>query len=168
MSKEYVGLYNDSLGEFLDMFSQTFNLDTVEIKERYHYVYSKKLTGYMLFVKDMYSSDKIDTNVKFTETSKMISKTWKELEKNLKKEYNDKALAMNNKNKKKKEPVKVIVVEEVKPTIDYDGMLDDMELTEFEKDGKKYIKDVFNNIIEIKNSEGFYIGYIKDEELFFY
>ena len=168
MSKEYVDLYNNSMGEFLETFSQTFNLDTTEIKERYHYVYSKKLTGYMLFVKDMYSGDKINTNVKFTETSKMISKTWKELEKNLKKEYNDKALAMNNKNKKKPEPVKEVIVEEVKEQINYNDNLDNMGLTEFEKDGKKYIKDVFNNIIEIKNGEGLYIGYIKEEGLFFY
>jgi len=171
MTTEYVKLYNDSLCEFLDVFSKNYNLDTNELKEKYTYVHTKKLTGYMLFVKDMYQSDQIDSNVKFTKNSKIISQKWKTLDKNLKKEYNDTALSMNSKNKKVKTPVKVEEKEPVieEPKIDFNGQLDNTTLIEFEKDGKKYIKDIFDNLIGVNEEDiGTYIGYIKNDEIFFY
>lgn len=164
--KEHIKIYNDSLGEFLDIFSKNYNLDTNELKQKYTYVHTKKLTGYMLFVKDMYAKEPTKNNEKFTERSKRISKKWKSLDKNIKKQYNDKAISMNNKNKKVKKPVKIEekepIVEEDK--IDYNGELDNTTLFEFEKDGEKYIKDIFDNLIGI-NEENFgtYIGYIKDD-----
>ncbi len=165
MSKEYINIYNNSLGSFLDVFSQSYNLDNEELKERYTYVYSKKLTGYMLFVQDMYENNKIDTNQKFTVNSKIISGMWKTIDKNVKKGYNDTALMQNSKGKVKKVVKKV--EEEVKiPEIIYNDDLDDISLQEIEIDGIKYIKDVFNNIISInENNEGNYIGLIKDGEV---
>ena len=169
MSKEYIELYNNSLGDFLDIFSKNYNLDTNELKDKYTYVYSKKLTGYMLFVQDMYKNNVLDSTEKFTNNSKIISNKWKTLDKNIKKGYNDKALEMNSKNKK---PKKIEIVEEIKepeiPKIDYNGLSQNMTLFEFEKDGKKYIKDIFNNLIDIENNIGNYIGYIKDDEIFMY
>ena len=167
MSEEYIDIYNNSLGSFLDIFSKNYNLETKELKEKYTYVYSKKLTGYMLFVQDMYQNNMLDSDEKFTKNSKIISSKWKTLEKNIKKEY--KALAMNNKNKKikkieKKEEKKEPEIEK----IDYNGQLENTLLMEFEKDGKKYIKDIFNNLIDITNNIGNYIGYIKDNEIFLY
>ena len=168
MSKEYIKIYNDSLGSFLDVFSQSYNLDNEELKEKYTYVYSKKLTGYMLFVQDMYENNKIDTNQKFTKNSKIISTMWKTIDKNVKKGYNDKALMQNSKGKVKKVVKKV--EEEVKePQIIYNDRLDDITLQEIELNGKKYIKDIFDNIISInETNEGEYIGIIKDGEVVLY
>lgn len=165
MSKEYINIYNDSLGSFLDIFSQSYNLDNEELKEKYTYVYSKKLTGYMLFVQDMYETNKIDTNQKFTVNSKIISGMWKTIDKNVKKGYNDRALMQNSKGKVKK--VEKKIEEEVKePEIIYNDNLDDISLQEIEIDGIKYIKDIFDNIISInENNEGNYIGLIKDGEV---
>jgi len=165
MSKEYINIYNNSLGSFLDIFSQSYNLDNEELKEKYTYVYSKKLTGYMLFVQDMYENNKIDTNQKFTVNSKIISGMWKTIDKNVKKGYNDKALMQNSKGKVKK--VEKKVEEEVEePEIIYNDNLDDISLQEIEIDGIKYIKDIFDNIITInENNEGNYVGLIKDGEV---
>ncbi len=165
MSKEYIDIYNDSLGSFIDVFSQSYNLDNEELKERYTYIYSKKLTGYMLFVQDMYENNKIDTNQKFTVNSKIISGMWKTIDKNIKKGYTDKALMQNSKGKVKK-VVKKVKEEEKIPEIIYNDDLDDISLIEIEIDGIKYIKDIFNNIISInENNEGNYIGLIKDGEV---
>jgi len=168
MSKEYINIYNNSLGDFLNIFSQSYNLDNEELKEKYTYVYSKKLTGYMLFVQDMYEKKKIDTNQKFTKNSKIISGMWKTIDKNVKKEYNDRALMQNSKGKPKK--VVKIVEEEIKePQIIYNNDLDNITLQEFEYNDKKYIKDIFNNIISINGKdEGEYIGIIKDGEVIIY
>ena len=171
MTTEYVNLYNNSLGEFLDIFSKNYNLDTNELKEKYTYVHTKKLTGYMLFVQDMYNNDEINSDEKFTENSKIISNKWKTLDKNIKKEYNDKALKMNNKNKSPQKEVKKEPIEEEKKEdkIDYNSKLDNTTLIEFEKDGKTYIKDIFDNLIGLDESNiGTYIGYIKDNEIFLY
>ena len=161
MSKEYIDIYNKSLGSFLDIFSQSYNLDEVELKEKYTYVYSKKLTGYMLFVQDMYENNKIDVSQKFTKNSKIISGMWKTIDKNVKKGYNDRALMQNSKSKPKQVINKVEEIKEIK--IIYNENLDNISLQEIEYDGKKYIKDIFDNIISInEQNQGEYIGLIKE------
>jgi len=169
MSKEYIDIYNNSLGDFLDVFSQNYNLDNKELKEKYTYVYSKKLTGYMLFVKDIYQTNTLNSEEKFSNNSKIISNKWKTLDKNIKQTYINKASTMNNKYKKVKKVKKVEEKKEPeKPTIDYNNKLDDRTLFEYEKDGKKYIKDIYNNLIDISQDIATYIGYIKDDEVFLY
>ena len=62
----------------------------------------------MLFVQDMYQTSKVDNTIKFTETSKIISRMWKTIDKNIKKEYNDRAKSMNNVNKPVPKKVKEV------------------------------------------------------------
>ena len=166
---EYIDIYNKSIGNFLEHFSKKYNLEANKIKEEYTYVYTKKLTGYMLFVKDMYKNNIINNNMLFKNNSKLISQKWKTLDPKIKKEYNDKAKSLNDVFKKpqqtiekpKKKQKEVIKVE-------YNTKLDDNILYEIIKDQKTYIIDNFKNIIDINNEEGMYVGYIKDDELYFY
>ena len=169
---EYVNLYNDCMGDFLDIFSKKYNLENENLREKYHYEHTKKLTGYMLFVQDMYQNKSINSENKFTNNSKIISQKWKTLDKNLKKQYNDTAMSRNTKTKKVVIEIIEIIEEEKKDEkIIYNDELDCTDLTEIEKDGKKYIIDNYNNIINIDDTSGNYIGYvgyIKDDEIFLY
>lgn len=169
MSKEHIEIFNNSLNEFLDIFSQNYNLENDELKKQYIYVHSKKLTGYMLFVQDMYEKKMIDTNEKFTKNSKIISQMWKTIDKNLKKEYNDKALMQNSSSKAKQVIKKVEPVEIKEPEIIYNDNLDDTSLQEFQYENKTYLKDIYDNIIQInEDNEGTYVGCIKDNEVLFF
>jgi len=168
---EYVNLYNDSLFEFINIISKKYNLDSKKVKDEYKYVHTKKMTGYMLFVKDMYKQNNIDNDVKFTNNSKIISQKWKALDKDSKKVYNDKAKEMNNSYKKDAATVEKPKKQQIKSTkikVEYNNKLDDTTLTEVEYDGNKYVVDNFGNIIDITNDIGTYIGYIKDQDVYMY
>jgi hypothetical protein len=166
---DYVNLYNNSMSEFIDIFAKKYNLDIKKVKDDYKYVHKKRMTGYMLFVKDMYQQKNIDTDIKFTNNSKIISQKWKTIDKETKKKYNDKAKDMNNSCKKiKDEENKKDENKNKKIKVQYNDKLDDIYLNEVDYDGKQYIIDNFGNIIDIVDNIGTYIGYVKDNNIFLY
>lgn len=170
---EFTNVFNESMEEFLNIFSNIYNLDNEKLVKKYKYSYKKKRTGYMLFIKDLYREKKVNININFTKNSKIISEKWKNLDKNIKQVYNNKALLINKyqtenieeikenkENKEIKELPKIIN----KPKILYNDKLDDTKLEIFIYENKEYIKDNFNNVIEINDGEGKYIGIYKDDQ----
>ena len=160
--EEYINIYNQSLDKFLFSFSKGYNLSYEKLHKEYNYIHVAKCTGYMLYVQDMN-----DANNEFSNKPKIISKMWKELDKKLKKEYNAKAIKLKKKNNST-EPEVEEIKEIKKDEILYDELLYNTTLTEIIHNDKKYIKDVFDNVINIEGNEGTYIGYFKDGEIIFY
>jgi hypothetical protein len=174
---DYVNIFNESMEEFLNIFSNIYNLNNKDLIKKYKYSHKKKRTGYMLFIKDLYKEKKVNTNINFTKNSKIISEKWKILDKNIKQVYNNKALLMNKYQTDDIENIKKIT-KELKEDINnnkiikkiikklYNDNLDDTKLEFFYEKDKKYIKDNFNNIIEINDkNEGKYIGIYENNQI---
>ena len=115
----------------------------------------KKVSGYMLFVKEIYKSDEF-TDKKFTDNSKIISEKWKMMTISEKEKYNKVAKEINSKNKKEKDKKKKKKTNDEKTNyIDkYNDKLNNIELIEYEHEGVIYYKDCFDNII---NGDGKYV-----------
>lgn len=159
-NKEYINLYNKSITNFIDNLTDRYSNLENDIKEKYLYSDKKNTTGYILFIKDMYKENKnID--------KKTLSKKWKELNKVEKQKYLDKSKEINGKINKKntkidnKKKQKQKQKDNIINIFDYDKLLENNILYDIEIDNKKYIIDIFKNIIDIKTSK--YIGYIKGD-----
>ena len=151
----YINIFNNSLDAFLNNVSKEYKLDKEELNETYKYNNMKKVSGYMLFVKEIYKTTEF-TNKKFVDNSKIISKKWKLMTVLEKEKYNKKAREINKKNKKKSDKKKREKEDKEKINyIDkYNDKLDNRALVEYEHKGIIYFKDCFDNII---NGKGEYV-----------
>lgn len=146
----YINIFNTSLDLFLKDVSTNYNLDKEDLYEIYKYNNMKKVSGYMLFVKEIYkTTDFIDKN--FTDNSKIISVKWKTMTNTEKEKYNKIAREINNNNKKEKEKKKKRKTKEEKINLvdTYNDKLNNTSLILIEHDGNVYYKDCFDNIINV-------------------
>ena len=109
LNNEYYRIYNESLEIIFDSLSEVLKEKELFI-EHYTLYNNKKITDYMLFVRDFYKNrtneDKINNNIK--NKSKYISLLWKDLGLEEKKKYKDNAKSMLEyfkENYKKKKPM---------------------------------------------------------------
>jgi len=160
LNNSYFEIYNNSFDIFYKNleFYLTDNKET--FKKKYSIVNSKKITGYMLYVREYYKKNNSHKNSK-----KNISKEWEKLKD--KDKYNEKAREIleyynkliNKKVKVKKSKVEVIVdnsEEDIVNNLTY-------ELKKINLKDKEYYIDSMNNLIDIEKEE--YIGYLLDEDI---
>lgn len=159
--EEIINIYNNGFKLFSIELENKYNLDRNKLQKEYNYIYKKKITGYMLFVKEMYNNKELN-NLTISKTSKIISKKWKNLDKKTKQIYIDKAnLHKNPKNIKKEiKPDKIL-------NNNYNETLDNNILTKFIHNNKEYYIDNYNNIITVNNKLGKYVGYVQDNNYIF-
>ena len=157
INNSYFIIYNKSFNIIHENLKFYINEDLETFKKNYELKNSKKITGYMLFVRDYYKKDK-------NNKKKEISIKWKELSKEKKTIYNDRAniiLKSYNKliNKKveynntKKQVISLI--EEIE---DKEILKCEYKIKEIEINDKKYHIDDYYNIIDIEKQK--YLGYI--------
>lgn len=156
LNNSYFIIYNNSFNILHENLKFYINENLETFKKHYELKNSKKITGYMLFVRDYYKEE--NKNKK-----KEISEKWNLLTKEEKKKYNEDAkeiLKSYNKLINKEEKVKKIeksidIIEEIE-----DDVIDELsyDITEIEIDNKKYYIDCNRNIIDIDKEK--YIGYL--------
>lgn len=162
LNNSYFIIYNNSFDIMYENLKFYINDKKEDFKKNYELKNSKKITGYMLFVRDYYkkSSDK-----------KEISNKWKTLDIEKKKEYDTRAkkiLRIYNKyiNKKeepkKKEKIEEIIEEVIEEKIEEKNYV----LKIIEHEGKEYYIDDYENIIDIEKET--YIGYKRNNVISFY
>lgn len=162
LNNSYFIIYNNSFDIMYKNLNFYINDKKEDFKKNYELKNSKKITGYMLFVRDYYkkSSDK-----------KKISNIWKTLDIEKKKEYDTRAkkiLGIYNKyiNKKeepkKKEKNEEIIEEIIEEKIEEKNYI----LKKIEYEGKKYYIDYYENLIDIDKEK--YVGYKRNNKIHFY
>ena len=155
LNNSYFEIYNNSFDIFYKNLNFYINDDKEKFKRKYEIVNSKKITGYMLFVREYYKKNSSHKNSK-----KNISIEWERLKN--KDEYNDKAKKIleyynkliNKKIKVKKTKVEVIIdnnEEDIMNKLTY-------ELKKINIEEKEYYIDSMDNLIDIEKEE--YIGYL--------
>ena len=163
LNNEYFRIYNESLDIIYDSLSNLLK-EKEPFIEHYTLYNHKKITDYMLFVRDFYKKSKQDSMPKNIQNkSKYIADLWKNLNEVERKEYKDKAKAMlyffkktykkekkqiYKKEKKIEEDVQILFVNNKRNNI-----LDKIKIENIE-----YYIDWNNNLIDIENHE--YIGYL--------
>ena len=160
LNNSYFEIYNNSFDIFYKNleFYLTDNKET--FKKKYSIVNSKKITGYMLYVREYYKKNNSHKNSK-----KNISKEWDKLKD--KDKYNEKAreiLEYYNKLINKKVKVKKNKVEVITDNSEED-IVDNLtyELKKINIKDKEYYIDSMENLIDIEKEE--YIGYILEGEI---
>ena len=177
LNNEYYRIYNESLEIIFDSLSELLK-EKKPFIEHYTLYNNKKITDYMLFVRDFYKNrtkeQKINNNIK--NKSKYIALLWKNLDKEEKKKYKNDAKSMLDyfkENYKKKKPKEIMRQAKA---------MEQKEITKeklFKKDNlrnnilkKIKIKDIEyyidwnNNLIDINKHE--YIGYLKGDIIDFF
>lgn len=155
LNNSYFIIYNNSFDIIHENLKFYINEEREVFKKNYELKNSKKITGYMLFVRDYY---KKDSNNK----KKEISLKWKKLSIEERTEYDNRAnnllksynKMINKKEEKKEKPI-ISVVEEIE---DKEIINCTYKIKEIEFENKKYYVDDFDNIIDIEKSS--YLGYI--------
>ncbi len=156
-------IYNKSIKEFANLFEDDIS---EKMQNTYSHFNNKKLTGYMLFVQDMYKELKTE-NITFSEKSKIISQKWKTIDKEKKNKYIMEAAKRSVKKPKivKKKKVVETVPDKTRVTYD-DSIIYNTKLKKIIYEDKFYIVDNFNNIIDTKT--GHYIGLYQDGNVILY
>jgi hypothetical protein len=169
LNNQYYTIYNDSLDIIYDSLTDLIITDKTNFIQNYTLYNNKKITDYMLFVRDFYKTQDFskmeDINIK--NKSKYISVLWKNLDPDKKKLYGIKAKKMLEyfkKNFKKEKPLivkkrknkKTIKKETYINTIKYNNVLEKYEI-----DNIEYYIDCNKNLISIENEV--YIGYLDGE-----
>lgn len=160
LNNSYFEIYNNSFDIFYKNLEFYLTDDKETFKKKYKIVNSKKITGYMLYVREYYKKNNSHKNSK-----KNISKEWEKLKD--KDKYNEKAREIleyynkliNKKVKVKKSKVEVITdnnEEDIVNNLTY-------ELKKINLKDKEYYIDSMNNLIDIEKEE--YIGYLLDEDI---
>ena len=165
LNNEYFRIYNESLDIIYDSLSNLLK-EKEPFIEHYTLYNHKKITDYMLFVRDFYKKSKQDNMPRNIQNkSKYIAELWKNLNEVERKEYKDKAKAMldffkktykkekkqiSKKEKKIEEDVQILFINNKRNNI-----LDKIKIENIE-----YYIDWNNNLIDIENHE--YIGYLDD------
>lgn len=159
LNNSYFEIYNNSFDIFYKNLEFYLTDDKETFKKKYRIVNSKKITGYMLYVREYYKKNNSHKNSK-----KNISKEWEKLKD--KHKYNENAREIleyynkliNKKVKLKKNKVEVIIdnKEDIINNLTY-------ELKRISIKEKEYYIDSMNNLIDIEKEE--YIGYLLDEDI---
>jgi len=84
LNNSYFTIYNKSLDIFYKNLDFYINKSNEDFLNDYKLVNSKKITGYMLYVREYYKNNTVNTK-------KEISEKWKEISSEKKKEYKKKA-----------------------------------------------------------------------------
>lgn len=111
IEKHYNGLINEIKNELLLKISNDYKLNIIELKEKYINNSSekkqkryKKISGYNLFLGCEEINKKIrdeNTNTNFSQVSKLKGSLWSNMTDKEKKEWNNKAFAINKQREKK-------------------------------------------------------------------
>lgn len=155
INNSYFIIYNKSFDIIHESLKFYINEEKEVFKKNYELKNSKKITGYMLFVRDYY---KKDSNNK----KKEISVKWKKLDKKERNEYDNRAnILLKSYNKminKKEEKTVIKVVEKIKDKEEEEIIECTYKIKEIVFDNKKYYVDDFENIIDIEKNN--YLGHI--------
>lgn len=155
INNSYFIIYNKSFDIIHESLKFYINEEKEVFKKNYELKNSKKITGYMLFVRDYY---KKDSNNK----KKEISIKWKKLDKKERNEYDNRAnILLKSYNKminKKEEKTVIKVVEKIKDKEEEEIIECTYKIKEIVFDNKKYYVDDFENIIDIEKNN--YLGHI--------
>jgi len=168
-----VDIYNKSINEVLNSIQKNFNINDVNLKDNYTFIYKKRVTGYLLFVKEQY--DNCNDNEKCN--SSIISKRWKSLSKEEKQVYTQMAKKQQinkeeniiYKNIKKSSKIKQETTPKSKNKhrfLSYiaEQNINNNNLYKINLNDKEYIIDCFKNIIDIKDNIGKDIGFIDEDD----
>lgn len=159
LNNNYFKIYNKSFDIFYKNLEFYLNDDKESFKKKYEIINSKKITGYMLYVREYYKKN----NTSNKNSKKNISEQWDKLEN--KEIYNNKAkeiLNYYNKLIDKKVKIKKNKIEKKEDNINKDEVKElSYELTKINIDDKEYYIDGMNNIIDIEKEK--YIGYLNEK-----
>jgi hypothetical protein len=172
LNNQYYKIYNESLLIIFDSLSDLL-VKKEPFIENYTIYNNKKITDYMLFVRDFYKNpmekNKEHTNIK--NKSKYISILWKNLDKKEKLIYKIKAKEMleyfkknyqNLKKRKKKEKIKK---EDEEILFNKKRNINNI-LKKIKIENVEYYIDCNNNLIDIEKED--YIGYLNDGIIHFF
>jgi len=166
LNNQYYKIYNESLLIIFDSLSDLL-IKKEPFIENYTIYNNKKITDYMLFVRDFYKNPKEknkEHNIK--NKSKYISILWKNLDKKEKLIYKIKAKEMleyfkENYQKSKKKEKKKIKKEEKEEKILFNKKINiNNILKKIKIENVEYYIDCNNNLIDIEKED--YIGYLND------
>jgi uncharacterized protein (DUF1499 family) len=170
INNEYYRIYNESLIILYDSFSELLK-EKEPFIEHYTLYNNKKITDYMLFVRDFYKNKNNDEIINIKNKSKYISILWKDLGIDEKKKYKYRAKLMlkyfkeNFKKQKPKEKKKIEKIKKKEKTLlnkkIRNNILNKIKIKDIE-----YYIDWNNNLIDINNHE--YIGFLEDEIVNFF
>tara|TARA_B110000285_G_C15113975_1_gene612903 strand:+ start:515 stop:1048 length:534 start_codon:yes stop_codon:yes gene_type:complete len=175
LNNQYYSIYNDSLSIIYDSLSELIITEKKTFVDNYTLYNNKKITDYMLFVRNFYKNKETYdlSELKISNKSKYISILWKELDINEKKKYGIRAKEMLEyfkKNFKKEKPIlkkKTKNPKKVKNVISYVNQVKINNILEkIEKDNIEYYIDCNKNIIDIENEV--YLGYLDGETIHFF
>jgi hypothetical protein len=143
-------IYNNSIKDLSEIFFNLYNIEKTDFYDNYKQN-EKNKTKYAKFVKNMHDTEDIKNLKTIQEKSNEISKKWKN-------EKDKKELINNNEN------IKI----ENKNETDDKIRQNDFELKIITIDNNEYYIDSYNNIIELENGKGNYIGYINEENKYIF
>jgi hypothetical protein len=162
LNNEYYKIYNESLLIIFDSLNNLL-IEKESFINNYTLYNNKKITDYMLFVRDFYKNKK-DKHNNIMNKSKYISILWKELDKDEKKKYKIKAEKMlkyfkENYQNEKKNKIKIKIKKEVKEDkkIIFHSKRNNI-LKKIKINNIEYYIDCYKNLIDINKHK--YIGYL--------
>jgi len=167
-----VDIYNKSITQVLELVQKKYNINDNNMADNYTFVYKKRVTGYLLFVKEQYDNCKSGEKC----NSSIISKRWKALTKEEKQVYTKKAKNATvlddeeekvpeekvpeenqvEKPKRKRKHSFLSYIAEQNPN--------NNNLYRITIQEKEYIIDCFKNIIDVQGNIGKDIGFIDDDD----
>jgi len=174
LNNQYYTIYNESLNTIYDSLSELIITEKTTFVQNYTLYNNKKITDYMLFVRNFYKKQDLtkmeDINIK--NKSKYISLLWNNLDQTEKEKYGIKAKEMLEyfkKNFKKEKPIPVPKKKKIKLNnkilyvnkINSNNILEKIEINNIE-----YYIDCNKNLIDIENEV--YLGYLDGETINFF
>jgi len=170
INNEYYRIYNESLIIIFDSLSELLK-EKESFIEYYTLYNNKKITDYMLFVRDFYKNRNNDEIINIKNKSKYISILWKNLDIDEKKKYKIKAKLMlkyfkeNFKKEKPKEKKKIEKIKKKEISFNKKKIRNDI-LNKIKIKDVEYYIDWNNNLIDIDKHE--YIGYLEGDIINFF
>ena len=175
LNNQYYSIYNDSLNIIYDSLSELIITEKKTFVENYTLYNNKKITDYMLFVRNFYKNKETYNldETKVSNKSKYISLLWKDLDINEKKQYGIKAKEMLDyfkTNFKKEKPIFEKKIKKIQTNNHVKSYVNKVEsnniLEKIEIDNIEYYIDCNKNIIDIENEV--YLGYLDGETINFF
>lgn len=165
LNNSYFTIYNESFDIIYNNLNFYINDDIKNFKRKYIINNSKKITGYMLYVREYYKLNKSDKNSK-----RDISLKWEKLNNKDKEKYNKHASdilkyynKMIGKKLENKENKKIIKENKTDNKTENHNIVIDYKLKKIIIDKEEYYIDFFNNLINIKTEE--YIGFYNNNKI---
>lgn len=166
LNNQYFIIYNNSFDLIYKNLKFYINEELETFKKNYILKNSKKITGYMLYVRDYYK----DNNKK-----KEITENWKQISETEKKKYNERANKLlkiynkmiNKKEKKKEIEIKKEIILKTEKKQNLNKKIEKNYIIKSKIiENKNYYIDCYNNIIDIEKEK--YIGYLNDNKIYLY